>query len=269
MLVCLLGKLGEGVEKLKAIAIIPARLGATRFPGKPMALIHGMPMVGHCYHRARLAQGLDETFVATCDDKIAQYVQSVGGIAVITATSHTRATTRTAEALGHIERNCGEKIDVVVMVQGDEPLILPETIADTLSHFDDSSVEIVNVMSRLRSLEQFVDRNNVKVVVNKFGDALYFSREPIPSPWHGVDCVPMYMQTGIIAFRRDVLLRFNRMPETSLEQIESIDMNRVLENGGRIRMVLTEAITIGVDTIEELDEAATLMETDPTMSLYL
>jgi len=254
---------------MKAIGIIPARLGATRFPNKPMALIHGMPMVGHCYHRARLASGLTTTYVATCDAEIADYVRGIGGAAVMTATSHTRATTRTAEAMELIEAANGEQIDVVVMVQGDEPLILPETIAETLDHFSDPSVEIVNIMSRLRTYEQFVDKNNVKVVVNQNNDALYFSREPIPSPWHGVDDVPMYMQTGIIAFRRDVLLRFNRMAETRLEQIESIDMNRVLEMGGRIRMVPTESITIGVDTAQELVDVGELMKTDSTMPQYL
>lgn len=254
---------------MRAIGIIPARLGATRYPNKPMALIHGMPMVGHCYHRTRLAPGFAAAYVATCDEEIAAYVRSIGGSAVMTAPTHTRATTRTAEAMEHIEAATGEQADVVVMVQGDEPLILPETIAETLDHFNDQTVEIVNIMSRLRTYEQFVDRNNVKVVVNQNNDALYFSREPIPSPWRGTENVPMYMQTGIIAFRRNVLLRFNRMPETRLEQIESVDMNRVLETGGRIRMVLTETVTIGVDTPQELKDAEELMKNDPTLLQYL
>ncbi|MFA7342848.1 MAG: 3-deoxy-manno-octulosonate cytidylyltransferase [Terrimicrobiaceae bacterium] len=254
---------------MKAIGIIPARLSASRFPNKPMALIHGMPMVGHCYHRTRLARGLDAAYVATCDEPIAEYVRSIGGSAVMTATSHTRATTRTAEAFQHIERETGEAVDIIVMVQGDEPLIRPETIAETLLHFKDPAVEIVNVMSRLRTLEEFRDVNNVKVVVNKWGDALYFSREPIPSPWKGSTGVPMFMQTGIIAFRRDTLLSFNRMEETQLEQIESVDMNRILENGGRIRMVLTEFETIGVDTPEELAFAESRLQGDETLALYL
>jgi len=254
---------------MNIIGIIPARLSSTRFPGKPMATIHGMPMVGHCYHRARLTQGLAATYVATCDEEIADYIRSIGGLAVMTAASHTRATTRTAEAMECIEASTGEQADVVVMVQGDEPLILPETIAETLGHFNAPAVEIVNIMSHLRTYDQFVDRNNVKVVVNQNSDALYYSREPIPSPWRGLEDVPMYMQTGIIAFRRDVLLRFNRMAETRLEQIESVDMNRVLETGGRIRMVLTEAITIGVDTPQELKDAEELMNTDQTMGRYL
>jgi 3-deoxy-manno-octulosonate cytidylyltransferase (CMP-KDO synthetase) len=254
---------------MKAIGIIPARLGATRYPNKPMALIHGMPMVGHCYHRTRLTPGLAGVYVATCDSEVADYVRSIGGFAIMTSVNHTRATTRTAEAMEHIEADTGEQADVVMMVQGDEPLILPETMAETLKYFSDPSVEIVNVMSRLRTYDQFVDKNNVKVVVNQNNDALYFSREPIPSPWRGLEDVPMYMQTGIIAFRRGTLLRFNQMEETRLEQIESVDMNRVLETGGRIRMVLTERITIGVDTPQELKDAEKLMNDDPTLARYL
>ncbi len=254
---------------MNAIGIIPARLGASRFPGKPLATLLGMPMIGHCYHRTRLAHGLTGAYVATCDSEIEAYVKSIGGPAIMTSTSHKRATTRSAEAVERIEREYGVRPDIVVMVQGDEPLIAPETIAQTLGHFSDSNVEIVNVMSRIRTLEQFVDKNNVKVVVNRNSDALYFSREAIPSPWRGLSDVPMYMQTGIIAFRREVLTRFNQTPETRLEQIESVDMNRVLEDGGRIRMVLTEDITIGVDTPEELKEAEKLLLTDKHLTRYL
>ena len=233
-----------------------------------MARLHGMPMVEHCYHRTRLAAGLEEAHVATCDQEIVDYVRGIGASAVMTSDTHTRATGRTAEAMQHIEESTGKRADVVVMVQGDEPLILPETIAETLNHFDDPSVEIVNIISRLRTEEQFRDKNNVKVVVNVNNDALYYSREPIPSPWRGLEGVPMYMQTGIIAFRRETLLRFNAMAETRLEQIESVDMNRILETGGRIRCVLTEAVTIGVDTAAELAQAEELMRDDPTFARY-
>lgn len=254
---------------MKAIGIIPARMGASRFPGKPLAPILGMPMIGHCYHRTRLAPGLAAAYVATCDQPIIDYVESIGGRAVMTSTSHNRASTRTAEALEIIERQTGELVDMVVMVQGDEPLIAPETIGETVRHFADPSVEIVNIMSRLRTLEAFVNKNNVKVVVNQNNDALYFSREPIPSPWKGWEDLPRYMQTGIIAFRRDTLLSFNAMQETTLEQIESVDMNRVLETGGQIRMVAIDAFTIGVDAPEELAEAEEHLRNDATLPRYL
>ena len=116
---------------MKAIGIVPARMAATRFPGKPLVSMLGMPMIGHCYHRTRLAPGLAAAYVATCDQLIVDYVESIGGRAVMTSAAHNRASTRTAEALEIIERETGEHVDVVVMVQGDEPLIAPETIGET------------------------------------------------------------------------------------------------------------------------------------------
>ena len=254
---------------MNIIGVIPARMGSTRFPGKPMKKIHGIPMIGHCYHRTAMALGVDATYVATCDIEIAEYINSIGGRAIMTSNTHTRATTRTAEALEKIEQETGEKVDIVVMVQGDEPLILPETIREVTPEFKDKSVNIVNIMSRLATEESFKDVNNVKVVVANNNDALYYSREPIPSPWKGWEDIPRYMQTGIIAFRRDILIAFNAMKETQLEQIESIDMNRVLETGGKIRMVLTEATTIGVDVLEELNEVEKMLVGDKVMGSYI
>jgi 3-deoxy-manno-octulosonate cytidylyltransferase (CMP-KDO synthetase) len=254
---------------MNTIGVIPARMGSTRFPGKPMKKIHGMPMIGHCYHRTAIALGVDSTYVATFDIEIAKYINSIGGHAIMTSNTHTRATTRTAEALEKIEQETGEKVDIVVMVQGDEPLILPETIKQVVPEFKDKSASIVNIMSRLATEESFKDVNNVKVVTANNNDALYFSREPIPSPWKGWEDIPRYMQTGIIAFRRDTLIAFNAMKETQLEQIESIDMNRVLETGGKIRMVLTEATTIGVDVLEELNEVKKILVGDKIMDSYI
>jgi 3-deoxy-manno-octulosonate cytidylyltransferase (CMP-KDO synthetase) len=254
---------------MRAIGIVPARMAATRFPGKPLAKVLGMPMIGHCYHRTRLAPGLDAAYVATCDQAVADYVVSIGGQAVMTSALHNRASSRTAEALEIIECETGAQVDVVVMVQGDEPLISPETIGETVHYFEDPAVNIVNIMSRLRTLEAFIDKNNVKVVVDQNNNALYFSREPIPSPWKGWEHLPRYMQTGIISFRRETLLRFNAMQESPLEQYESVDMNRVLETGGQIRMVAIDAFTIGVDTAEELAEAEMYLRNDPVLPRYL
>jgi len=254
---------------MRAIAIIPARMGSSRFPGKPMYPILGIPMIGHCYYRTLMVEGLTGTYVATCDQVIADYIQTIGGKAVMTSTAHNRATERTAEAIDKIEVEISSTVEVVVMVQGDEPLIPPSAIGESLKHFDDPAVEIVNIMSRFRTREQFEDKNNVKVVVNQFNDALYYSREAIPSPWKGIDQIPMYNQTGVIAFRREALARFNRMPESILEKIESVDMNRILESGSHIRMVLANVFTIGVDTQQEAEEANHLMEEDPVHKEYL
>jgi len=254
---------------MNVIGVIPARMGSSRFPGKPLERIHGMPMIGHCYHRTALAPGIKKAYVATCDTEIYDYILSIGGNVVMTSNAHTRATTRTAEALEKIEIETGDRVDVIVMVQGDEPLIHPETIGETIVHFHNQSVNVVNIMSRLNTKKAFEDKNNVKVVVDKNNDALYYSREPIPSSWNGWENIPRYMQTGVIAFRRDTLIAFNAMPETCLEQIESVDMNRILETGGKIRMVLTDAITIGVDVPEELKAAEVMLKDDELLGQYL
>ena len=254
---------------MKVIGIIPARLDSSRFPGKPLEKIHGMPMVGHCYHRTALALGIQNTFVATCDFEIFEYIESIGGKVIMTSNSHTRATTRTAEALEKIESEVGETIDIIVMVQGDEPLIPPEAIKETINHFSDKNNDIVNIMSKISSKQKFEDKNNVKVVVDNSNNALYFSRESIPSPWKGWRKIPKYMQTGVIAFRREVLFEFNARSETELEQIESVDMNRVLETGGAIKMVLIEEATIGVDVPNDIIEAQKKMVGDKVMKGYL
>ena len=254
---------------MKAIGIIPARMDASRFPGKPMAPLLGMPMIGHCYHRTRLALGRSEAYVATCDQIIADYIESIDGKVVMTSPSHDRASTRTAEALEIIEEDLSDKVDVVVMVQGDEPTIAPTVVGETLLHFNDEKVNIVNIMSEITSKDVFFDKNNVKVVVDCNNDALYFSREPIPSPWKGWEQLPRFMQTGIIAFRRETLVDFNAMSETVLERYESVDMNRILESGGSIRMVATSDYTIGVDTQEELVLAEEFLETDESIKRYL
>ncbi len=253
---------------MNSVVIIPARLGASRFPGKPLANIAGIPMIGHCYFRAKLTPGIDDVFVATCDEEIAKYVHSIGGKFIMTSNTHTRASTRTAEALEIIESNTDKKIDIVVMFQGDEPLISPEDVAKTINNFSDSSVKVVNIMSQFRSIEAFKDKNNVKVVVDKNNDALYFSREPIPSLWKESENVPHYMQTGIISFRRDALYNFNNTSETMLERVESIDLNRILESGNKVRMIPTDKLTIGVDTPDELKNAEKILLSDPIFKLY-
>jgi 3-deoxy-manno-octulosonate cytidylyltransferase (CMP-KDO synthetase) len=251
------------------IGIIPVRMNSSRFPGKPMKNIHNMPMIGHCYYRTMMALGKENTYVATCDTEIRDYILSIGGKVIMTSDNHTRATTRTAEAMEKIEKQIEESIDIVIMIQGDEPLIDPKTITKIIPFFEDKTTNIVNIMARLSTRETFEDVNNVKVVVNCNNDALYFSREAIPSPWKGWTDNARYMQTGIIAFRREMLIEFNSIKETLLEQTESVDMNRVLETGGRIKMVLTESTMIGVDVPEELSAVEEILVGDSTMMQYL
>ena len=252
------------------IAIIPARMGSTRFPGKPMAEIHGVPMVGHVYFRTKMCSLLSETYVATCDQEIYDYIVSVGGKAVMTADTHQHCSDRAAEAMLKVEAETGQKVDIVVMVQGDEPMVTSEMIEEAVTPMlEDPAIKVVNLMARMKTVGEFEDPNEVKVVVDLNGRALYFSREPIPSRRKGVQDVPMLKQVCIIPFRRDYLLEFNGLPETPLENIESVDMMRVIEHGEHVHMVLTEAETLSVDTPEDLRRAVDLMDGDQLMNAYM
>jgi len=257
------------VSEMKSIAIIPARMGSSRFPGKPMAPICGVPMVGHCYFRTQMCADLSGTYVATCDQEIRDYVESIGGEVIMTSATHERASDRTAEAMLEIEKRIGSKIDIVVMVQGDEPMVTPTMISQALAPFQDVNVNVVNLMSRISTVSEFEDPNEIKVVVDKKDNAIYFSREPIPTRKKGVTDVPMLKQVCIIPFRRDYLIQFNSMDETQLERIESIDMMRIVENGDQVKMVMTDAESYSVDTLEELKSVEKKMRNDKLMASYI
>ncbi|MDE5832501.1 MAG: 3-deoxy-manno-octulosonate cytidylyltransferase [Desulfovibrio sp.] len=251
------------------IAIIPARMGSSRYPGKPLALIHNVPMVGHVAFRTAMSPILSATYVATCDPIIEDYCESAGLNCVMTSDSHVRCSTRTAEALLKIEKETGKKADIVVMVQGDEPMVTPGMIEQAVKPLlEDPSVNVVNLMAEMDTLEEFEDPNEVKVVIDNNSDALYFSREPIPSRKKGADRVPMRKQVCVIPFRRDYLLKFNEMKESPLEIYESVDMLRILEHGEKVRMAPTDARTWSVDTPEDLARVARLMKDDKLMEKY-
>ena len=254
---------------MKAIAIIPARMGSSRFPGKPMAKIHGIPMIGHCYIRTKLCNDIIDTYVATCDKEIHEYILSIGGKSIMTSDIHERATDRTAEAMLEIEKLHNEKIEIVVMVQGDEPMVIPEMISESLKPFKtDESINVVNLMAYMSSEKEFEDPNEVKVVVDNNNNALYFSREAIPTRHKDITSVPMLKQVCIIPFKRDYLLHFNNLQETKLEKIESVDMMRILENGDKVKMVMTDANSFSVDTEEDRIFVEKKMIGDALMSEY-
>ena len=255
---------------MKILGIIPARMASSRFPGKPMKEILGMPMIGHCYIRSKMCIILDGLFVATCDEEINNYVESIGGKAIMTADTHERASDRTAEALLKIEESQGYKADIVIMLQGDEPMVLPEMIKSAVKPLlDDKTVLVSNLYTEISSVNEFEDPNEVKVVLDKNSNALYFSREPVPSRKKGVADVPMYKQVCIIPFRRDFLLEYNRMKQTPLEIIESVDMMRILENGLDVKMVYSNVKSYSVDTIEDLEFVSKLMAEDALVKTYI
>lgn len=257
-------------NKKKIIGIIPARMNSTRFPGKPLEKILGIPMLGHVYYRSKMSKSLEEVYIATPDMEIVGYADSIGAKHIITKDTHKRASDRIAEAMLKIETKTGEKVDIVVMIQGDEPMIVPEMIDMSIKPIlEDSSIELVNLMTSIKSIEEHKDPNCPKVVVDKNNFALYFSREPIPSgrKWSGGD-YPMFKQVCVIPFTRDYLLKFNKLTPTPLEEVESIDMNRVLEHGYKVKMVLEEFETQAVDTPRDLEKVKNMMMGDPLIKKY-
>ncbi len=244
---------------MNIVALIPARMGSSRFPGKPMATLLGKPMIGHVYERVAKNPLLTVTAVATCDREIADYIRSIGGRAIMTGSHHERASDRCAEALEVLEREDGVTFDIVVMVQGDEPMTHPDMISEAVNPMlADPKLQIVNLLGKIESVVEFEDRNCIKVVCDLKGNALYFSREPIPTRAK-VSVVPMGKQVCIIPFRRDFLLEYTRMAPTPLEVAESIDMLRILEHGGMVRMAQTKHSTRSVDTPDDLKNVERLM----------
>lgn len=253
---------------MNTIAIIPARMASTRFPGKPLARIDGIPMIAHVYFRTALAE-LTQTCVATCDDDILAYVQSLGAVGVMTADTHEACTDRTSEALAKMEEQFGTRYDVVVMVQGDEPMVTPAMIAAVIAPLrNEASLRVVNLMGVMRSAGEHADPNQVKVVTDLNSNAIYMSREPIPSRKKYSGDLVGYRQFGIIAFRREFLLSFNAMARSPLEVIESVDMLRVIENRIELRMVLADTFATTVDTPSDLAAVEQLMRGDSLTERY-
>lgn len=255
---------------MNIVAIIPARMASSRFPGKPMTLIYGMPMIGHVYHRSKMCTCLSDVWVATCDREILDYIESLGGKAVMTADTHQRASDRAAEALIAIEKVTGNSIDYVAMIQGDEPMLNPQMIDELVFPLqNDPRLQIINLISKIDSLEEYENANVVKVVLDLQSFALYFSREPIPSRKKYSGEIPMWKQLGLILFRRKALLDYTQMTPTPLEIIESVDMNRFLEHGIKIKMVPTDHRIFGVDVPEDLEAVEPLLRKDPLTEKYL
>lgn len=245
---------------MNTLLVIPARMGSSRFPGKPMALIAGKPMIGHVYERVCKSNLVTTTAVATCDKIIFDYIESIGGIAVMTSNTHERASDRCAEALIKLEQFNKIKYDIVVMVQGDEPMIQQDMIKEAVSPMIlDNSIQVVNLMAPITEIEEFEDRNCIKVVCDLQNNALFFSREPIPTR-SKTQNIPMYKQVCVIPFKRDFLIEYNKLIPTPLEVAESVDMMRILENGINVKMVLTYFNTHAVDIPADLDKVEILMQ---------
>lgn len=239
---------------MKFIGIIPARYASTRFPGKPLALLGGKPVIQHVYEK--VAAVLEAAYVATDDERIYDVVKSFGGQVVMTRTDHKSGTDRIEEAIEKI----GGEWDVVINVQGDEPFVAKNQL-DTICHcFDDPTTQIATLGKPFESMEAVQNPNSPKIVVDNMGFAMYFSRSVIPyvrgkemSSW--LTHYPFLKHLGIYAYRKDVLRQVTQLPQSSLEIAESLEQLRWLQNGFKIKVGTTDVETVGIDTPQDLERA--------------
>jgi len=248
------GSAVDTARPLHVVAVIPARYHSTRFPGKAIADLDGRPMIEHVYRRAASCAIVSDVIVATDDLRIATTVAGFGGNVRLTRSDHQTGTDRLAEVALTLE------CDIVVNVQGDEPLIDPRAIAEVIVPFKDPSIQVTTLYRRIDDPADLSNPNVVKVVLDRGGYALYFSRAPIP---HARDprggWPPLYKHIGLYAYRRSALLVIAALEPTPLERTEALEQLRALEHGIRIKAVETRYDTIGVDTPEDLEQVRRLL----------
>lgn len=254
------------------IAVIPARFGSTRLPGKLLIEVGGKPLILHTLSQAGKATTVSKVIVATDDERIRGVVQDAGGEARMTSPAHLSGSDRVAEVAEGLPLG-----SIVVNVQGDEPLIAPETIDRAVEALKaDDRADIATTSEPIGSLAELLNGNVVKVVVSATGDALYFSRSPMPFPRdaslrYGGDpnsairnepeLLSMFRKhTGLYVYRREYLLKFTTLPASRLERIEMLEQLRALENGARIRVVKAASASIGVDTLEDLERVRAILD---------
>lgn len=248
---------------MRIICIIPARLGSYRFMQKPFADICGKPMIEHVFKRASLCELLDEVYVATPNREIVDVVEGFGGSALMTSDDARRASDRVAQAALMVE-----EADIIVNLQGDEPLVHPELIEAVVQPLlDDPTLSNVNLARRV-AYEEAINIHEVKLVFDVNHNAILFSREAIPSRFMGDKNFPYYVQGGIFPFTKESLQDYTNLESTPLEIIESIDMLRFIENGRKIKVVETELETYSVDIPSDVDKVVKLMKHDKLKDLY-
>lgn len=248
---------------MKFIAIIPARYASTRFPGKPLAMLGGKPIIQRVYEQ--VSKTLGEVYIATDDERIFDAVEGFGGKAVMTSSNHKSGTDRIKEAAETI----GTDADVIINVQGDEPFILPEQIETVCKCFDDESTQIATLgkpFDEEQGFEMLQNPNSPKIVIDNNSRAMYFSRSIIPfirgkeeGEW--LTLYPFLKHIGLYAYRREVLQEITALPQSSLEIAESLEQLRWLQNGYKIKVGITNAETIGIDTPDDLKRAEEFLST--------
>ena len=249
------------MKNLTSIGLIPARYQSSRFPGKPLADLNGHPVIEHVYRRALKARCLQRVVVATDDERIRDAVVSFGGEAVMTSPEHPTGTDRIAEA------TVGLKADLIVNIQGDEPLLDPDMIDQIVVPFSkDPTVQVATLVSPLKEIVEVLDANTVKVVLDLEGNILCFSRSPIPYPKERRQ-YKVFRQIGLYAFRQPALEIFAQWGPAPLETIEGVELFRLLEHGWKVRAVETLCQTVAVDTPSDLARARRILQKTGTGSL--
>jgi len=237
-------------------------MGSSRFPGKPLVQLAGLPMVEHVRRRSLLAKWINRVVVATCDEEIRKVVESYGGEVVMTLARHERCSERVAEAARGVEE------EVIVNVQGDEPLMHPEHIEKVLAPFRNPAVGVVSLLSPLRDEGEIRSPAVVKAVRRVNGDVLFFTRSPIPHFIKNTKC-QLFRETGIRAFRNRILQEYAKLPETPLEKAEAVDMLRFLEHGISVRGAEVDGATSGVDFPGDVAPTEKILATDPVQKSLL
>jgi 3-deoxy-manno-octulosonate cytidylyltransferase (CMP-KDO synthetase) len=239
------------------LAVIPARYGSTRFPGKALADINGKPMIQHVWERSLKSKLIDRLIVATDDKRIFDAVESFGGEAVMTSKKHKSGTDRIGEIVrwrNSESATDGAKYEIIVNIQGDEPLIDHRNIDKAIKPLlTDKKLNVSTLCVRIRNQDEIDNPNVVKVVFDKNGYALYFSRYPIPYNRDRDQRIEYYKHIGLYVYRKNYLLRFIKLKQSRLEKSEKLEQLRILENGEKIRVVVTDVDSINIDTIEDLE----------------
>ncbi|MBU4185459.1 MAG: 3-deoxy-manno-octulosonate cytidylyltransferase [Proteobacteria bacterium] len=243
--------------KKRVVAVIPARMGSSRFPGKPLAMILNLPMIEHVRRRVCLSDVIDDVYVATCDQEIFDVVIRFGGKTVMTKNTHERCTDRVEEAAHEID------LDIAVMVQGDEPLFMPEALAKLVEPMlVDDLLPCTNLISVIHNDEDLSDVDIVKTVLDEKGFVMYFSRSPVPHIRVQNDC-PLFRQTGVSAFTKSFLHTYSKLQPTMLEVAESVDFLRIIGHRYPIKGVIYDRVLVGVDRPDDIGKVEKILSEDP------
>lgn len=244
------------------LGIIPSRFGSTRLEGKPLADICGKPMIQHVYERANKV--IKEVYVATDDKRIEEVVKSFGGNVVMTSTHHNSGTNRCLEAYDKIQENSEIKYDVVINIQGDEPMLESNQVSELMNCFENPQTEIATLVTKVKKAEELQSKSSAFVIYDVNMRAIYFSRTVIPavkeldkSEWFGK--IDFYKHIGMYAYRPNVLAEISSLHQSKLELIEGLEQNRWIENGFSIHVGITEFDSVSVDTQEDLENIRMLM----------